>query len=241
MILHLLTLQFLLFSLLSSNEVNLSLLNGARATGSSQANGTAFNNVLDGNLTSFWSPLIIESFVSINWIENPQTISSFRIIETPGSEGTIQDWVLANLTGLLVFTSGTGVGEFVNFEQVTVEEVTFVIFSASGIPEILEFEVYENEVNISSNIETYEPSRSPSKSPIKFEDDVLETQSPSSSEVSEQEAEWFFTEAVIGVCRYLIGLRRRKKVKRFVHDLIKKHYLETKVFEVESEGNWLEI
>ncbi|MEV3935286.1 right-handed parallel beta-helix repeat-containing protein [Glycomyces sp. NPDC049804] len=117
---------------------NLSL--GAGADGSSKADGTSYGNVIDGSMSTYWSPSGTTGRVSVKW-SSAKTIDTVNIREAAGSEGTIDNWqVVDNVTGA-VLASGTGAG-VISFTAVATTKINFVITSASGTPRVAEFEVY---------------------------------------------------------------------------------------------------
>ncbi|MFF3932654.1 pectate lyase family protein [Streptomyces hirsutus] len=117
---------------------NLSL--GAGADGSSKASGTSYGNVIDGNLSSYWSPSGSTGSVSVKW-SSATSVSKISIREAAGSEGGIRAWrVLNNDTGA-VLTSGSGAG-VISFPKTSLKKVTFEITSSNGSPRVAEFETY---------------------------------------------------------------------------------------------------
>ncbi|WAX77429.1 pectate lyase family protein [Streptomyces sp. KMM 9044] len=118
--------------------INLSL--GAGADGSSKASGTSYGNVIDGNMSSYWSPSGSTGSVSVKW-PSATSVSKINIREAAGAEGTIRNWrVLDHDTGA-VLTSGSGAG-VISFPRTSLRKVTFEITSSNGTPRIAEFETY---------------------------------------------------------------------------------------------------
>ncbi|MDA1362026.1 hypothetical protein O1R50_20540 [Glycomyces luteolus] len=117
---------------------NLSL--GAGADGSSKADGTSYGNVIDGNMSTYWSPSGTTGTVSVKW-SSAKTIDTVNIREASGTAGNIDNWQLVNHATGAVLASGTGAG-VISFTAVSTTKVSFVITSASGTPRVAEFEVY---------------------------------------------------------------------------------------------------
>jgi pectate lyase len=117
---------------------NLSLAAGA--DGSSKADGTSYANVLDGNMTTFWSPSGTTGRVSVKW-GSATTIDTINIREAAGSEGNIDNWQVVNNANGAVLASGTGAGT-IAFAATSLTKINFVITSASGTPKIAEFETF---------------------------------------------------------------------------------------------------
>ncbi|BCY08351.1 polysaccharide lyase family 1 protein [Actinoplanes sp. L3-i22] len=117
---------------------NLSLASGAGADGSSKASGTSYGNVKDGSLSTYWSPSGTTGDISIKW-GSATTVSRINIREiTSGVIGAYQ--VLNGATGT-VLKSGTGAG-VITFTATSTTKITFKITSASGTPQVAEFETY---------------------------------------------------------------------------------------------------
>ncbi|MFG3343420.1 polysaccharide lyase family 1 protein [Glycomyces sp. NPDC048151] len=117
---------------------NLSI--GAGADGSSKADGTSYGNVIDGNMSTYWSPSGTTGRVSVKW-STAKTIDTVNIREAAGYEGNIDNWQVVNNATGAVLASGTGAG-VISFTAVSTTKVNFVITSASGTPRIAEFEVF---------------------------------------------------------------------------------------------------
>jgi hypothetical protein len=117
---------------------NLSI--GAGADGSSKASGTSYGNVLDGNMSTFWSPSGTTGTISVKW-GSAKTVSSINIREASGSTGVIGSWQVVNHGTGAVLASGSGAG-VITFASTSLSKISFVIVSASGTPKIAEFETF---------------------------------------------------------------------------------------------------
>ncbi|GEA87230.1 pectate lyase [Cellulomonas cellasea] len=116
---------------------NLSI--GAGADGSSKADGTSYGNVIDGSLSTYWSPSGSTGKVSVKW-GSAKTVSKINIRTASGS-GTIGSWRVLNGDSGAVLATGSGAG-VISFASTSLKKVTFEITSASGTPRIAEFETY---------------------------------------------------------------------------------------------------
>jgi pectate lyase len=117
---------------------NLSI--GAGADGSSKASGTSYGNVIDGDLSTFWSPSGTTGTISVKW-GSAKTVSSIHIREASGSTGVIGSWQVVNHGTGAVLASGSGAG-VITFASTSLSKISFVITSASGTPKIAEFETF---------------------------------------------------------------------------------------------------
>jgi len=117
---------------------NLSL--GAAADGTSKASGTSYGNVLDGNMSTYWSPSSTTGRISIKWTANT-TVSKINIREASGSTGLIGGWQVVNNATGAVLASGSGAG-VISFASTSLAKINFVITSATGTPKVAEFETY---------------------------------------------------------------------------------------------------
>ncbi|GGM06041.1 MULTISPECIES: pectate lyase family protein [Micromonospora] len=117
---------------------NLSL--GAGADGSSKASGTSYGNVIDGNLSTVWSPSGSTGQISVKW-GTATRIGSINIREAAGSAGTVRAWRVLNADNGAVLASGTSAG-VITFPATSLKKVTFDITGANGTPRIAEFETY---------------------------------------------------------------------------------------------------
>ncbi|WP_205326090.1 polysaccharide lyase family 1 protein [Glycomyces sp. YM15] len=117
---------------------NLSL--GAGADGSSKASGTSYGSVIDGDMSTYWSPSGTTGRVSVKW-SGAKTIDTINIREAAGSVGNIGNWQVVNNDTGAVLASGNGAG-VISFAATSLTKVNFVITSASGTPRVAEFEVY---------------------------------------------------------------------------------------------------
>eukprot|EP00924_Labyrinthula_sp_SR-Ha-C_P016351 maker-scaffold_6-snap-gene-0.53-mRNA-1 protein AED:0.23 eAED:0.25 QI:0/0/0/1/0/0/3/0/392 len=170
---------FLLLPNIFSTGINLSTISSAGADGSDKADGTSYNRVRDEDLFSYWSPVEKTGRIGVKWRGNAQTISCVRIIEVPGTEGTIQDWLVEDHDEDYALITGTGVGYFINFDSITLEKVSFYVLSATGIPQVAEFEVYEQQVFNPTSLPTFHPSEEPSERPT-FQPSNSPSRTPSS-------------------------------------------------------------
>ncbi|HEY0001235.1 MAG TPA: pectate lyase [Actinoplanes sp.] len=116
---------------------NLSLTAGA--DGSSKADSTGYGNVVDGSLTTYWSPSGSTGYVSVKW-SAATTVSRINIREGTGG-GTISAWQVKNYDTGAVLASGSTTG-VVSFSATALKKITFEITSATGTPRIAEFETY---------------------------------------------------------------------------------------------------
>ncbi|WP_246278598.1 pectate lyase family protein [Phytohabitans rumicis] len=117
---------------------NLSI--GAGADGSSKASGTSYGNVLDANMSTYWSPTGTTGSISVKW-GSATTVSRINIREASGATGRIGSWRVINHDTGAVLTSGTGAG-VITFAQTSLKKITFEITSASAAPQVAEFETY---------------------------------------------------------------------------------------------------
>jgi pectate lyase len=118
-----------------TSGTNLSI--DAGADGSSKASGTSFGKVIDGDATTYWSPTGSTGDISVKWA-SAQTVGAALIRETSSK---VTSWQLLDGTSGKVVASGTQAGG-VNFTPISTKKLTFVIKSASGTPQIAEFETY---------------------------------------------------------------------------------------------------
>ena len=119
---------------------NLSLVvAGADADGSTKATGSRFNNVRDGDLTTFWSPIGVTGEISEKW-PVPQTVGRITVREAPGG-GTIRAWQVRDHDADRILASGNGAG-VITFTPVTLRKITFVVLSATGTPRVAEYETF---------------------------------------------------------------------------------------------------
>ena len=86
---------------------NLSI--GAGADGSSKASGTSYGNVLDGDLSTYWSPTGSTGRISIKW-GSATAVSAIHIREAAGAAGNIGSWRVVNGDTGAVLATGTGAG-----------------------------------------------------------------------------------------------------------------------------------
>ncbi|GIH19433.1 pectate lyase family protein [Rugosimonospora africana] len=117
---------------------NLSI--GAGADGSGKASGTSYGNVVDGNLSTYWSPSGSTGYISVKW-GSATTVSRINIREASGATGYIGSWQVLNADTGAVLTSGTGAG-VITFPSTSLKKITFKINSSTGTPKVAEFETY---------------------------------------------------------------------------------------------------
>ncbi|MEV7230720.1 MULTISPECIES: cellulose-binding protein [Polymorphospora] len=120
------------------NATNLSL--GAGSDGSSKASGTSYGNVLDGNMSTYWSPAGSTGRISIKW-GSATTVGSINIREAAGAVGVIGSWRVVNNDTGATLASGTGAGT-ITFAATSLRKINFEITGSTGTPRIAEFETY---------------------------------------------------------------------------------------------------
>ena len=116
---------------------NLSL--GAGADGSSKGSGTSYGNVLDGSLSTYWSPSGSTGRISVKW-DSATTVSKVNVREASGG-GAIGAWRLVNNDTGAVLATGSGSG-VISFPSTSLKKINFEITSATGTPRIAELETY---------------------------------------------------------------------------------------------------
>jgi pectate lyase len=117
---------------------NLSI--GADADGSSKASGTSYKNVIDGDMSTYWSPSGSTGRISVKWGSNV-TVSAIHIREAAGAVGNIGSWRVVNNDTGAVLATGTGAG-VITFTPTTLRKINFEILSSNGTPRVAEFETY---------------------------------------------------------------------------------------------------
>ncbi|MCY9784553.1 right-handed parallel beta-helix repeat-containing protein [Nocardiopsis sp. EMB25] len=117
---------------------NLSI--GAGADGSSKAGGTSYGNVVDGDMSTYWSPSGSTGRISVKW-GSDTTVSAINIREAAGAEGDIGSWQVVDHDTGAVLTSGSGAG-VIAFEATALRKIDFEITSSNGTPRVAEFETY---------------------------------------------------------------------------------------------------
>src|SRR5262249_8293431 len=95
----------------------------AGAARSSHASGTSHGNVIDGSLTTYWSPSGSTGDISVKW-SSAKTVSSVNIREASGS--SIGSWQLLNADTGAVLKSGSGAG-VIAFASTSLKKITFRI------------------------------------------------------------------------------------------------------------------
>src|SRR5690606_33932364 len=116
---------------------NLSI--GADADGSSKASGTSYGNVIDGNMSTYWSPNGSTGRISVKW-GSARTVGRINI-RTASGGGTIGSWRVVNNDNGAVLATGSGAG-VISFSPTSLKKINFEILSASGTPRVGEFETY---------------------------------------------------------------------------------------------------
>ncbi|TDD87501.1 pectate lyase [Actinomadura darangshiensis] len=117
---------------------NLSLAAGA--DGSGKASGTSYGNVLDGDMSTYWSPSGSTGSISIKW-GTATAVSQINIREAAGAAGAIGSWQVLNHDTGAVLASGSGAG-VIAVPPTSLKKITFTITASSGTPRIAEFETY---------------------------------------------------------------------------------------------------
>ncbi|WP_121187969.1 polysaccharide lyase family 1 protein [Nocardiopsis sp. Huas11] len=117
---------------------NLSI--GAGADGSSKASGTSYGNVIDGDMSSYWSPSGSTGRVSVKW-GSDATVSAINIREASGAEGNIGSYRVVNHDTGAVLATGSGAGT-ITFAPTSLRKINFEITGSNGTPRIAEFETY---------------------------------------------------------------------------------------------------
>lgn len=117
---------------------NLSL--GAGADGSSKADGTSYGSVIDGDMSTYWSPSSSTGRVSVKWA-SATTVSSINIREASGAVGNIGSWRVVNNDNGAVLATGSGAG-VISFSPTSLAKINFEILSSSATPRVAEFETY---------------------------------------------------------------------------------------------------
>ncbi|RPF23275.1 pectate lyase [Myceligenerans xiligouense] len=117
---------------------NLSI--GAGADGSSKASGTSYGNVIDGDMSTYWSPSGSTGRISVKW-GTDRTVAAITIREAAGTEGNIGSYQVVNHDTGAVLTTGSGAG-VITFPATSLRKINFEITSSSGTPAVAEFETY---------------------------------------------------------------------------------------------------
>ena len=118
---------------------NLSL--GAGADGSSKASGTSYGNVDDGHLSTYWSPSGSTGTHLGQVGLRHHGVDGRSSARRPAPSGTIGSWRVLNGDTGAVLTSGSGAG-VISFTATSLKKITFEITSATGTPQVAEFETY---------------------------------------------------------------------------------------------------
>ncbi|GAB4427699.1 MAG: hypothetical protein OHK0039_46100 [Bacteroidia bacterium] len=113
---------------------------GAGSDGSSKASGTSYSNVRDGNAATFWSPTSTSNqYVTVKW--SSSVSSNTIILKEVGNRVT--SWRLETNAGVVLATGTTiGAQRQVSYTSVSTNKIFLYVLTASAIPQIGEFEVY---------------------------------------------------------------------------------------------------
>ncbi|WP_231915961.1 pectate lyase family protein [Microbacterium karelineae] len=117
---------------------NLSL--GAGADGSSKASGSSYGNVIDGDMSTSWSPSGSTGRVSVKW-GSDRTVTAIAIREAADAVGAITSWRVVNHDTGEVLATGSGAGD-IDLPTTTLSKIDFEITGSSGTPKLAEFETY---------------------------------------------------------------------------------------------------
>jgi len=117
---------------------NLSI--GAGADGSSKASGTSYGNVIDGSVSTYWSPNGSTGQISVKW-SSARSVSKINVREASGAVGNIKAWRVLNGDTGAVLATGSGAG-VISFSATSLKKVTLDITSSSGTPRVAELETY---------------------------------------------------------------------------------------------------
>ncbi|MFD2015442.1 polysaccharide lyase family 1 protein [Vibrio olivae] len=123
-----------------TGELGTNLALSGDADGSSKASGTSYGNVIDGDTSTYWSPSGTTGTVSVKRLTS--TFNTVRIIELSGTEGTVTSWTLVNHDSGATLTSGSSLNDVITVGDINPAKISLVINSASDVPKIAEFEVY---------------------------------------------------------------------------------------------------
>lgn len=114
---------------------------GAGADGSSKFGSTSYGFVKDGNLSSFWQPNSTSNErVSVKW----STAITFNKVILRELGDQVTSWRLVNHDNGTVLASGSNIGSelIVNVGNVSMKKINLLIVSATGAPQIAEFEIF---------------------------------------------------------------------------------------------------
>jgi hypothetical protein len=126
-----------------------SVVPSADADSSTKLDGTANNDVRDGDATTYWAPdgivpdgsAATEQRISVKWLGDAQTYDTV-ILREVGNR--VQAWRLEDLEGQVLATGTTiGFSTVAQFSSVQSERVNVFITRASALPWIAEIEVYD--------------------------------------------------------------------------------------------------
>ncbi|WP_344103005.1 hypothetical protein [Myceligenerans crystallogenes] len=140
---------------------NLSI--GAGADGSSKLDGTSYGNVIDGNMSTYWSPTGTTGRISVKW-SSAKTVGAISIREAAGASGRIGSWKVVNYGTGATLASGSGAG-VITFTPVSLSKISFDVVSASSTPRIAEFETYASATGGGNPTPTPTPTSDPTTSP----------------------------------------------------------------------------
>ncbi|WP_166218335.1 CBM35 domain-containing protein [Microbulbifer sp. SH-1] len=126
---------------------NLALAGGA--DGSSKASGSSYGNAIDGDTSSYWQP----ASSSGERISVKNLSGTFNTVVIREIGNRVQSWRLVNHDTGAELASGTTVGSAlqVYLGDVSMSKINLMIDSASGAPQIAEFEIYNATGSSSSS------------------------------------------------------------------------------------------
>ncbi|EJI85368.1 MULTISPECIES: polysaccharide lyase family 1 protein [Alishewanella] len=117
---------------------------GAGADGTSKFGNTSYGFVKDGNLSSYWQPNSTSNErVSVKW----STAINFNQVILRELGDQVTSWRLVNHDTGAVLATGNRIGSElqVNLGNVSMKKLNLLIISATGAPQIAEFEIYLND------------------------------------------------------------------------------------------------
>lgn len=123
---------------------------GVSSDGSSKASGTSYGNVRDEDMSTIWSPASTsDENITIKW--NSNTTSNTVIIKEVTNNVT--SWQLEDKDKNVLATGTTlGSSKQIDYASTTTKKIRLVINSASAIPQIGEFEVYNASSTTTASI-----------------------------------------------------------------------------------------
>ncbi len=114
---------------------------GAGADGSSKASGTSYNNVRDGDTTTYWSPNGNTGHVAVKW--SSQVTSNMIILRE--LTNSVTSWSLETREGVEL-GSGSSIGRELRiaYTDISTDKIYLYIDGADAPPQIGEVEVYQD-------------------------------------------------------------------------------------------------